>query len=77
MTDDAGNSTELRTECPREVVDVLDAVSLAKRLTRGQMVVAILSDWARDRQHEASLIARLGRGNPAEPAGDGKQRAGR
>lgn len=68
------DSTELRTECPREVVDVLDAISLAQRLTRGQLVVRILSDWARDRVHEASLLARVARLNPTEPADGGKGR---
>lgn len=58
------DTAELRTECPLEVVDVLDAVSLAQRLTRGQLVVRILSEWAEQRHREAILIARLSRGNP-------------
>lgn len=59
------DSTELRTECPIEIVAVLDAVSLAQRLTRGQLVVRILSEWAEQRHREAILIARLMPSNPS------------
>lgn len=69
------DTTELRTECPREVVDVLDAISMAQRLTRGQLVVRILNDWARDRLHEASLLARVSRRNPSDADESGKGRA--
>jgi hypothetical protein len=66
------DTAELRTECPLEVVDVLDAVSLAQRLTRGQLVVRILTDWAEQRHREAILIGRLSRGNPAPPDFDAR-----
>lgn len=74
---DRDDSTELRAECPREVVDVLDAVSIAQRLTRNQLVLRILHDWARDRLHEASLVTRVARGNPAAPESGGGTRGGR
>lgn len=67
-------SVELRTECPREIVDVLDAISAAHRLTRGQLIVRVLGEWARDRLHEHSLISRVRRGNPTDLASDGKGR---
>jgi hypothetical protein len=68
------DSTELRADCPREVIDVLDAISLAQRLTRNQLVLRILHDWARDRRHEASLVARLSRGNLPDAENSGGQR---
>lgn len=38
---------ELRGPCPKRVVDLLDAVSLARSRTRMQLVNEILSEWAR------------------------------
>lgn len=60
------DSAELRTDCPKSVIDILDAVSLAQRLTRGQLVVRVLSEWADQRHREASLIAKLVRINPSD-----------
>jgi hypothetical protein len=64
---------ELRGMCPREVVDVLDAVSVAKGLTRTDLVNRILLDWAKRKHHEAMLVHRVTRGNP--PAADGPWKA--
>lgn len=66
------DTAELRTECPLEVVNVLDAVSLSQRLTRGQLVVRILSEWAEQRHREAILIARLAPCNPASSESDAR-----
>ena len=60
------DSAELRTDCPKSVIDILDAVSLSQRLTRGQLVVRVLSEWADQRHREASLIAKLVRINPSD-----------
>lgn len=60
------DSAELRTDCPKSVIDILDAVSLAQRLTRGQLVVRVLTEWADQRHREASLIAKLARINPSD-----------
>lgn len=57
-------SVELRGECPRLTVDVLDAVSGSRRITRTELVNQIPGEWARQQLHEASLIARVTRGNP-------------
>lgn len=56
---------ELRGDCPREIVDMLDAVSTAKRITRTDLVNRILADWARRKWHEAVSIQRVAGGNPA------------
>lgn len=54
-------SVELRGPCPRAIVDVLDAVSLARKLTRTELVNEILGTWAADRRAEAEAIVRLTR----------------
>ncbi|MEN9420201.1 MAG: hypothetical protein RI988_3822 [Pseudomonadota bacterium] len=66
------DSTELRTQCPDEIVSILDAVSLAQGLDRGQLVVRILKEWAEQRHREAIVIARVMRGNPTEPDSDAR-----
>jgi hypothetical protein len=64
MADDS--KVELRGECRRDVVDVVDAVSFCHGMTRMQMVNLILIEWATKRKHEAKSIQRLTRSNPAE-----------
>lgn len=59
------NSVELRGDCPKETIDVLDAISAARRLTRTQLVNEILRDWAQARLHEMNLLQRVTRSNPA------------
>ena len=61
----ADESVELRGSCPRVVVDVLDAFSSARRMSRTDLVNQILRKWAKDRLHEATLLQRVTRGNPA------------
>lgn len=58
------SSVELRGECPRLTVDVLDAVSNARRINRTELVNQILGEWAQQQLLESSLIARVTRGNP-------------
>lgn len=58
---------ELRGQCPREIVDVLDAICVARRINRTDLVNRILKVWASDRLHESTLIQRVTRGNPALP----------
>lgn len=55
---------ELRANCPRQIVDVLDAVSGARRITRTVLVLQILNKWAKEQLHEATVVARVTRGNP-------------
>lgn len=59
-----GPVTELRGNCPRLIVDVLDAVSQARGTTRTDLVNELLGEWAEKQLHEASLIHRVTRGNP-------------
>lgn len=57
-------TVELRGQCPREIVDVLDAFCAARRLNRQELVNRILRRWAMDRLHEATVLQRVTRGNP-------------
>lgn len=58
------DDVELRGPCPREVVDVIDAWSQAKRITRTEAVNHILRSWAKGRVHEHKIFARVLKGNP-------------
>lgn len=57
-------TVELRGPCPRDIVDVIDAISSARDMDRMALVVEVLRDWARGRLHEATVLARVTRGNP-------------
>lgn len=54
---------ELRGMAPRETVDVLDAVSTARRMSRNELVLEVLCDWVRDQVHVATVIARVTQSN--------------
>jgi hypothetical protein len=72
MADDG--SVELRGPCPRDVVDLLDAVSMARGLTRTQLVNRVLAEWAADQRHVANVIHRVSRVTPAPVESDGRKR---
>lgn len=59
------DQVELRGMVSREITDVLDAVSMAHRRSRMNLVEEILSDWVAKRLHEASFINSVTRSNPA------------
>lgn len=64
---------ELRGDCPKSVLAVLDAVSMARGMnSRMPLVNEILSEWAKNKVHEASLITRLTRDYPQPPEASGK-----
>lgn len=58
-------TVELRGPCPKDTVDVIDAVAHAKRLDRTSMVNRILAEWAEQKLLEAKTISRVMRGNPS------------
>jgi hypothetical protein len=68
-------TTELRGDCPRWIVDVLDAVSMAGNQTRTALVNQVLEKWAREKVHEASMVSRMVRSNPqrADDSGRGAE----
>lgn len=58
-------TVELRGECPRHTVDMLDAVSLAEDITRTALVNRILGEWEKRERHRASVVNRVLGLNPA------------
>jgi hypothetical protein len=70
----AAENVELRGLCPRETVDTIDAVCIARDLTRTDLVNQILGKWAAKARHEASLILRCTAGNPSVSDSDGRER---
>ncbi len=53
------DTTELRGDCPRNIVNVLDAVSMARGISRNALVVEILSEFVDIELHKTTLINRL------------------
>lgn len=70
--DGSGDAIELRGTCPRETVDVLDAVSAARGMSRIQIVNEVLGEWARQQMHVANVLQRVLRRNPAHGESGGK-----
>lgn len=58
------DTTELRGECPRSIVNVLDAVSMARDMTRTALVNQILGAFAEKVLHESMLVQKITRDNP-------------
>ena len=52
-------NVELRGQAPKPLVDVLDAVSAHRRISRWELVVEILERWADDRMAETVAIMRV------------------
>jgi hypothetical protein len=59
-----GSKKELRQDIDVEILNVLDAVSLARDVTRAELVNEILEKYAQQRLRELTLLQRLTRGNP-------------
>ena len=57
------SKVELRGEIDRRIIDVLDAVSKAKRISRMEQVAIVLDQWAREKVHEANLVQSMTRGH--------------
>ena len=60
----ANENTELRGPCPKHIVDVLDAISMSKRMSRTDLINEILGEYVDRRVHETSLLISIARGNP-------------
>ncbi len=76
MDDNTNDRVELRGMAPRRLVDLLDAVSCSRRVSRQDILVQVLSRWADEITHEALSIVRVSGGNGSqmdgERRGDGK-----
>jgi hypothetical protein len=72
----ANATVELRGECPRSIVDVLDAISMARDKTRTALVNEILGAWAEKVIHEHSLLSRVVGVTPPRAEGTGTSAGG-
>ena len=69
-------TTELRGECPRSIVNVLDAISMARGFpTRNALVNQILTEWVDKVLHEHSVLQRVVGINPAGSEAAGRRSA--
>lgn len=64
------DKVELRGELDRDIVDVIDAVSVAKGRTRMGQVSVILAEWAAEQRRISNVIQNVTRVNPAAPDSD-------
>lgn len=58
------DKTELRGLAPTHLAQALDAIAMARGMDRNTYVVAVLEAEVKRVAHEASVIARVMRGNP-------------
>lgn len=54
---------ELRQNIPAETAQVLDAIAIARRCSRAEVVAEVLNRFANERLHESTIVARVMRGN--------------
>lgn len=64
--------TEVRFSVPNDVLTIVDALSLAHTLDRGQMLNVIVREWAGKRMHEARMVHKLARFKPDTTADSGE-----
>ena len=67
----AADRTELRGVVTTDLAQALDAIAMAKGIDRHAYVVQVLESEVRQVTHEASVIARVLRGNPLMPEDNG------
>ena len=67
MATHSTDSVELRGMCPRDTINILDAWSCARGISRMDLVNEILAEKCVQKVHEANVIYRAARGNP-QPA---------
>lgn len=70
----SADKTELRQLLPSALLQALDAIAMAKGMTRHDYVERVLDMDARRVAHEASVVARCLRGNPYGSESDGVAR---
>jgi hypothetical protein len=66
----ADTRLELRGMYPRDLMEALDMIALAKRTTRVDLVGRILTRYVVGVQHEASLVGKSPKVNPQHPDSD-------
>lgn len=58
------DTVELRGEIPREIADVIDAVSIAEGRSRVQQVIVVLQEWSERQRRISTVLHRISRSNP-------------
>jgi len=61
---------EIRFEMPDDDMAVIDAYCSATGRCRTEVIRDVLSIWAKDKLHEATLIMRVSGRNPMRPESD-------
>ncbi|MCR4300190.1 MAG: hypothetical protein NUV51_01125 [Sulfuricaulis sp.] len=64
MADPKDDTTDLRSDCPRWIVDVIDAYAIANRKTRKEIHVQLAREWAEHQLHIAKVMHSVAAGNP-------------
>jgi hypothetical protein len=62
------DKTEVRFNVPNDVLSIIDALSFAHNLERGQMLNSIVRDWAKKRVMEARMVHKVARIKPESSA---------
>jgi hypothetical protein len=68
--DEPDKLVELRGSMPAAIVAVIDAVAIAKRKNRMDVVNSVMLRWAKDQLHLATVVGNTTRGNPPLPETD-------
>lgn len=69
----AAERVELRQLIPSHLATALDGIAMADGMERHRYIEAVLEAEVKKRAHAATVIARVMRGNPLSPEGDGSQ----
>lgn len=67
MSKHANQSVELRGCYDHDLMAALDMIAMAKRMTRSDLVGRVLRMYVAQKQHEASMVVKSPRINPAAP----------
>jgi hypothetical protein len=58
------DDVEIRFMAPRRLAEVADAIAIAHRKNRGEVLLEVIEAWANQQVHVATLIHRVTRGTP-------------
>ncbi len=70
------DTVEVRMKVPKYIVDAFDAVSIARKQERYELVLKTLEKEAHQWLHEASLLANVARCNPLPVDSGAREGAG-
>ena len=70
MASDDRDLVELRGHMPASVIAVIDAIAIARRKNRMDIVNRVMLIWAKEQLHVANVVGNTTRGNPPLPDTD-------